>query len=96
MVNQRQQVISLKHFLLAANFLQYSDSLKVVRAESGVLNATSNGTGLLIRDDDHYQTSFADGQGTVVNGGSRTAGTHGTAIGVSICTSATAYEQNLT
>ena len=45
-------------FFTAANFLQYGDNLKVVRAESGVLNATANGTGLLVRDDDHYQTSF--------------------------------------
>ena len=80
-------------FFTAANFLQYGDNLKVVRAESGVLNATANGTGLLVRDDDHYQTSFEDGQGSVGEWAARTAGTHGNGLGVSICSSATAYEQ---
>ena len=51
-----------------------------------------NGTGLLVRDDDHYQTSFEDGQGSVGEW-ARTAGTHGNGLGVSICSSATAYEQ---
>ena len=80
-------------FFTAANFLQYADNLKVVRAESGVLNSTANGTGLLVRDDDHYQTSFEDGQGSVGEWAARTAGTHGNGLGVSICSSATAYEQ---
>ena len=80
-------------FFTAANFLQYADNLKVVRAESGVLNATAGGTGLLVRDDDHHQTSFADGQGSVGEWAARTAGTHGNALGVSICSSANAYEQ---
>ena len=80
-------------FFTAANFLQYADNLKVVRAESGVLNATANGTGLLVRDDDHYQTSFEDGQGSVGEWAARTAGAHGNGLGVSICSSATAYEQ---
>ena len=80
-------------FFTAANFLQYADNLKVVRAESAIKNATANGTGLLIRDDDHYQTNFEDGQGSVGEWVARTAGTHGNALGVSICSSATAYEQ---
>ena len=36
----------------AASFLQYSDSLKVVRAESGITNAIASGTAVLIRDDE--------------------------------------------
>ena len=52
-------------FFTAANFLQYQMLLRVVRVESGVLNATSNASGLLIRTTDHYLSSFADGQGTV-------------------------------
>ena len=41
-----------------------------------------------------YQ-SFADGQGSVGEWAARTAGTHGNSLGVSICSSATDYEQML-
>jgi len=78
----------------AANFLQYADNLKVVRAESGIVNAGAN-SGILIRDDDHYESSFSAGQGSHGEWAARTAGTHGNSIGVQICGSATAYEQGL-
>ena len=78
----------------AANFLQYSDQLKVVRTESAIVNAGAN-SGILIRDDDHYLNSFATGQGSHGEWAARTAGTWGNSIGVSLCPSATAYEQNL-
>ena len=81
-------------FFTASNFLQYSDSLKVVRAESGILNAGAN-SGILIRDDDHYQASFEAGEGSHGEWAARTAGTHGNSIGVEICATATSYEQNL-
>lgn len=81
-------------FFCAANFLGYTNALKVVRAESGVVNAGAN-SGILIRDDEHYQTSFSTGQGTHGEWTARTAGTWGNSIGVSICASATAYEQAL-
>ena len=78
----------------AANFLQYSDSLKVVRAGSGILNAGAN-SGILIRDDDHYEYSFQDGQGSHGEWAARSAGTWGNSIGVQICSTASGYEQNL-
>ena len=80
-------------FFTAANFLQYSDALRVVRAESGVLNATAGSTGLLIRNTEHYLESFADGQASVGEWAARTAGIHGNSLGVSICSDATDYEQ---
>ena len=80
-----------ENFFTAANFLGYTDALKVVRVESGITNATANGAGLLIRDDDHYDNDFDNGQASVGEWTARTAGTHGNAIGVSICASATAY-----
>ena len=83
-----------ENFFTAANFLGYTDALKVVRVESGVTNATANGAGLLIRDDDHYDNDFDTGQASVGEWTARTAGTHGNAIGVSVCASATAYEQS--
>ena len=82
-----------ENWFTAANFLGYTDALKVVRCESGITNATANGAGLLIRDNDHYDNDFDNGQGSVGEWVARTAGTHGNAIGVSICASASAYEQ---
>ena len=81
-------------FFSAANFLKYGDSLKVVRAESAIVNAGAN-SGILIRDDDHYLESFSTGQGSHGEWAARTAGTHGNSLRVEICPSATAYEQNL-
>ena len=78
----------------AANFLQYGDALRVVRAESGILNAGAN-SGILIRDDDHYEASFADGSGSHGEWAARTAGTHGNSLGVDICPSARAFSQQL-
>ena len=79
----------------AANFLQYSDQLKVVRAESGLVNAVATGTAILIRDTDHYSAAYSSGQASVGEWAARTAGTHGNSIGVSMCGTATAYEQGL-
>ena len=76
----------------AANFLQYSDHLKVVRCESGTLNAGAN-SGILIRDEDHYEASFSTGQGSHGEWTARTAGTWGNSIGVQICSTATGFEQ---
>ena len=78
----------------AANFLQYTNQLNVVRVESGILNATAGSTGLLIRNTDHYLEAFGDGQGSVGEWAARTAGTHGNSIGVSVCSSANNYSQN--
>ena len=78
----------------AANFLKYSDAIRVVRCASGILNAGAN-SGILIRDDDHYEASFSTGQGSHGEWAARTAGTWGNAIGVQICNTATTYEQNL-
>ena len=77
----------------AANFLQYSDHLKVVRTETATLNAGAN-SGILIRDEDHYEASFSTGQGTHGEWAARTAGTWGNSIGVQICATADAFEQN--
>ena len=82
-----------ENFFTAANFLQYTDSLRVVRVESGITNATADGNGLLIRNTDHYSESFKDGQGSSGEWAARTAGIHGNSIGVSICATAAAYEE---
>ena len=81
-------------FFTAANFLQYSDALRVVRAESGLLNATAGSTGLLIRNTDHYLESFSNGEASVGEWAARDAGTLGNSLGVSICSSANNYSQD--
>ena len=81
-------------FFSAANFLRYTNSLKVVRAESAIVNAGAN-SGVLIRDDDHYLASFSTGQGSNGEWTARTAGTWANGIKVEICATGTAYEQDL-
>ena len=78
----------------AANFLQYGNALRVVRATSAIVNATSGGSGLLIKSTDDYLNNYSAGQGSAGEWGARTAGIHGNSLGVSICSNATAYEQN--
>ena len=81
-------------FFSAANFLKYTDSLKVVRAESAIVNAGAN-SGILIRDLDHYDASFSTGQGSHGEWAARTAGTWANGIKVEICAEASAFEQDL-
>ena len=79
----------------AANFLQYSQALRVVRAtQTGLLNATTSGTGLLVKNTTDYQNNYSSGQGTVGTFAARSAGTWGNGIIVSTCPSATAYQQD--
>jgi phage tail sheath protein FI len=74
-----------EYFFTAANFLQYSNSLRVVRTESTLKNASSGGSGILIRNTLHYQEAFADGQGTHGTWSARTAGIHANGIKIDIC-----------
>ena len=85
---------NFEFWFTAANFLQYGDALRVVRAESAIVNAGAN-SGILIRDDDHYEASFSTGQGSHGEWTARTAGTWGNSIGVDICPSARAFSQQL-
>ena len=81
-------------FFSASSFLQYGNTLKVVRASgTGILNATANGSGLLINNTQAYQDTYSGGAGSVGLWAARTAGAHGNNIKVSICPSSTAYEE---
>src|SRR6056300_1103180 len=81
----------------AANFLQYGNALRVVRADTAASkNATADGAGLKIKNDFDYETNYAAGQGSVGNWAAKFPGTYGNAVAVSICSSATAYEQTVT
>ena len=79
----------------SANFLQYSNALRVVRADlNGSLNATANGSGLKINNDDVYDANYASGQGAVGEWAAKFPGAYGNALGVSVCANATGFEQN--
>ena len=80
----------------AANFLQYTNGLRVVRADTAAVNATADGTGLKIKNDTDYDTNYADGSGSVGNWAAKFPGAYGNALGVSVCTNATAFEQTTT
>ena len=85
---------TFEYFFTAANFLQYSNALRVVRAQNTSLaNATASGSSILIKNDDDYENNSSTGQGTVGTFAARTAGTHGNNLLVSTCPSATAYEE---
>ena len=85
---------NFEYFFTAASFLAYSNSLKVVRAKNtGLLNATANGSGLLIKNTTHYQDNYSDGSGSVGEWAARTGGAWGNNLKVSICASSTVYEE---
>ena len=83
----------------AANFLAYGNKLWVVRvAQSGAntaYNATSGGSGLLVKNDEHYENNYENGQGSSGNWVAKYAGALGNNLKVSICPSANAFESTL-
>ncbi|MDA8552710.1 phage tail sheath subtilisin-like domain-containing protein, partial [bacterium] len=85
---------NFEHFFSAANFLQYSNALRVVRAtNTSLTNASASGSSILIKNDDDYENNYATGQGNVGTFTARTAGVWGNNLLVATCPSATAYEQ---
>ena len=89
---------NFEFWFTASNFLKYSNTLKIVRAESAILNAGES-SGILVRDNDHYLTSFfsttGDGQNTTNDWLSRSAGVLGNSVGVEVCPTAQSYSQDL-
>ena len=77
---------TFKYFLVAASFLKYGNALKVVRAESGHVNATADGTGQLIKNDDDYENNYADGSLDVGNWVAKYPGVIGNSLKVSMIT----------
>ena len=57
---------TFEYFFTAANFLQYSNALRVVRAQNtSVTNATASGSSILIKNTDDYTNNYSTGQGIV-------------------------------
>jgi phage tail sheath protein FI len=87
---------NFEYFFSAANFLQYSNALRVVRAiQTSQLNATANGSGLLVKNTQDYEDNYATGQASVGTFAARSPGSWGNNILIATCPSASAYEQTL-
>ena len=81
-------------FFTAANFLAYSNSLRVVRVQnSSVSNATESGSTFVIKNTTDYTDNYADGSASVGLWAARTAGAFGNNLKIESCPSATAYEE---
>ena len=90
---------NFEYWFSAASFLQYSSSLRVVRAaNTSSVNAVVSGSALRIKNTDHYSNGdgttgpYNDGSANVGEWAARTAGAWGNNLKVSVCPSATAYE----
>ena len=87
---------NFEEWFTAANFLGYGNNLKVVRPITGLVNAVSTGTAVLIKNttdylDTYYSTS---GAGQITNIGTwaaREAGTLGNSLKISLCSNSTAF-----
>ena len=76
-----------EHFLVAASYLKYGNALKVVRApQANMKNASEDGNGVLIKNEDVYDTSFSGGQGTAGIWAAKCPGALGNSLKVEICT----------
>jgi phage tail sheath protein FI len=79
-------------FFSAANFLQYSNALRVVRVQnSSVSNATESGSTFVIKNLTDYVDNYADGSGSVGLWAAKTAGVWGNSLKISTCPSSTVY-----
>jgi len=88
---------TFEFFFTAANFLQYSNALRVVRASNtGSTNANASGSSAQIKNIDDYESNFESGAGVIGTFAARTAGAHGNNLLVSTCPSAAAFEQTTT
>ena len=65
---------------VASEFLGYGGRLAVVRATSGLLNATSDGSAVLVANDDAWEAGTGTSEGWVA----RTAGTWGNSLLVAV------------
>jgi hypothetical protein len=88
----KPDVNNFEYFFSAANFLQYSNSLRVVRAsQTNQVNATAGGSGLLVKNKQDYEDNYSAGEGSVGTFAARSAGAWGNNLLVATCPSASAF-----
>jgi hypothetical protein len=95
----KPDTINYEYWFSAANFLAYSNNLKVVRAANttSTLNATANGAGVLIENESDYQDNHETASNTTFGPfAARYAGDLGNSLRISICPSTQAFSSNLT
>ena len=74
-------------FFTASNFLSYTNSLIVARADAtGLKNAVSVGTAVKIKNADTYDSSYAAGQASVGEWAAKYAGSLGNGLTASLTT----------
>jgi phage tail sheath protein FI len=74
-----------EHWFSAANFLAYSNNLKVVRTfGTATKNAVANGTSILIKNDDDWLDNYSSGANTYGEFAARYAGALGNTLKVSL------------
>ena len=74
---------TFSHFLSAASFLKYGNSLKVVRVVGSALNATGGIAGALIKNQDDYESADLS---DIDPWAAKYPGVYGNSIKVSVCT----------
>ena len=87
-----------EYWFSAANFLAYSNALRVVRASntSSTLNATANGAGILIENNTDYELNHSTANTTNGPFTAKWAGDIGNSLKISICPTTSAFASNLT
>ena len=88
-----------EYWFSTANFLAYSNNLKIVRAvdTATTLNASANGTGVLIENESDYENNHENASNSTFGPfAARWAGDLGNSLRVSICPSSQAFSANLT
>jgi len=86
---------NFESFFSAANFLQYSNALRVVRVQNtGLANAAVSGSAVAIKNTQDYQDNYNAGQASVGEWAARTAGVWGNGLKVSACHSATGFQED--
>jgi phage tail sheath protein FI len=88
-----------EYWFSTANFLAYSNNLKIVRAASNTttLNASANATGVLIENESDYENNHENASNSTYGPfAARWAGALGNSLRVSICPSSQAFSANLT
>ena len=88
-----------EYFFTAANFLSYSNSLFVVRANStGLKNAQSNAANsqtTLIKNSDDYVNNYSSGISGVGDWAAKYPGALGNSLKVSVCPNSAAYKADM-